>query len=331
MRSSGEINLGNDPFLTHVPATNSGTGYGTAGPGRPAPKGTAPKKTQQQLVTEVAGIPFVLFLLITGAFTFLYHGVPGVCWLLVILGLFIGIINGPFRVNPSFAKGIWEWLPLAMCWFASIMAMLVGMYNYSHHMAAYYTYKWNRSYSNVLPSESAGSHADAGKIVFSDSARVDITKAVGFYDEGHIYCAAPILDQQPATPDTNIGFWAVGVDCCGFRSKFFCDDALDPQAKSGVVEMPETTRLEQLIWGEEAFETKRAVYMKAMLQAAAVYDLAHTESEPVFVRWVKSPEKAEHDALVRGCMVYGIASLVFLTLAIITGMGAMSVKGLVTA
>jgi len=38
---------------------------------------------------------------------------------------------------------------------------------------------------------------------------------------GHTYCVAPILSADAEKAE----FWAVGVDCCGARASFMCDDA----------------------------------------------------------------------------------------------------------
>merc|ERR1719159_1832451 len=54
-------------------------------------------------------------------------------------------------------------------------------------------YEEAREYHNVLPSEPAAAHADAGKITFAEAARIDTTKAVG-YKAASTYCVAPILD-----------------------------------------------------------------------------------------------------------------------------------------
>jgi len=94
--------------------------------------------------------------------------------------------------------------------FAVINAVLCGNYNYWNHMFQYWSYDENRAYTNVLPTEPAASHADAGKIVFADTARVDTTRAVGF-KMSTVYCVAPILDD---TQLDRVEYWAAGTDCC---------------------------------------------------------------------------------------------------------------------
>ena len=84
------------------------------------------------------------------------------------------------------------------------------------------------SYLNVLPSESAAAHADAGKLLFSLDTKVDTSKTVG-YRAKHVYCVAPIMDYAT----TVIQYWAVGVDCCQGRGQFACGDVVD--VKVGMV------------------------------------------------------------------------------------------------
>merc|ERR1719235_1022190 len=121
---------------------------------------------------------------------------------------------------------------------AVIFGTLAGLYNYHTHMFQYWSYDENRSYTNVLPSEPAAAHGDAGKMVFANTARVDTTRAVG-YKAGTTYCVAPILDDAQLD---RVEYWAAGIDCCPSRGDFVCDDAWNPKAKSGVVVMDITGR-----------------------------------------------------------------------------------------
>merc|ERR550537_821201 len=147
-------------------------------------------------------------------------------------------------------------------------------------MFPYYAYDENRSYSNVLPTEPAEAHADAGKIKFSHTARVDTTRAMG-YKAGSVYCVAPILDD---TQLDRVEYWAAGIDCCPSRGDFNCDDAWNPKAKSGVV----------ILDSNALIPTKHDFYMKAAKEAEAAYQLSSAE-EPLFVRWVADPQGIQDD------------------------------------
>merc|ERR1719265_981909 len=115
--------------------------------------------------------------------------------------------------------------------FAILFSVLCGQYNYWMHMFPYWSYDENRSYQNVLPTEPAEAHSDAGKIQFSHTARVDTSRAVG-YKSGVVYCVSPILDD---TQLDRVEYWAAGTNCCPARGDFLCDDTWNPKAKSGVV------------------------------------------------------------------------------------------------
>jgi len=334
MRPGSGTNLSNDPFLTHVSTSgqaNYGTGGGGAGrPGSAGMLGMRQIRTQNQLIAEFALFPMLIFLFVTAEFTFMYHHVPAYAFFVVMLGIFIGALLHPHRIDPKFAKGMWEWVPMGMCWWAAIFGMVCGFYNYVHYTLEYFTYALNREYTMVLPTEPAASREDAGKITFSDSSRVDFTKAVGFYGmfEGRTFCAAPILDEQPPTAETEVGFWAVGYDCCGKSGSFYCDDAMDKTAKSGVVMVPETTRLENLIFGNEHFgNTRRDLFKKAARMSGATYGLA-VEKEPIFVRWVKDPEVAQALALANGIIFLSIINVFYLIFVILVTILALRVKGL---
>merc|ERR1719453_143098 len=90
---------------------------------------------------------------------------------------------------------------------------------------------------NLMPTNLAEAHADAGKIVFTDATRVDTTRAAG-YKDGSMYCVAPIEDDVPIG---KVQYWAAGTDCCLGRADFNCDDAWDPKARSGVVILDSNT------------------------------------------------------------------------------------------
>merc|ERR1719247_1828866 len=94
--------------------------------------------------------------------------------------------------------------------FGCFCGTLAGFYNYNALMSEFWAYEETRVYTNVLPSKPAKAFTDAGVIMFSSNAKVDLTKAVG-YRSGTMYCVAPILGTQPAKA---VEYWAVGTDCC---------------------------------------------------------------------------------------------------------------------
>ena len=73
-------------------------------------------------------------------------------------------------------------------------------------MKKYLEMTQNNFYSNVLPTELAAAHTDAGVIQFASSAIVDISKSVGFKENG-MFCVAPIMT---TTQIAKVEYWAAG-------------------------------------------------------------------------------------------------------------------------
>merc|ERR1719253_302153 len=186
-----------------------------------------------------------------------------------------------------------------LCFIAAVMGVLYGLHVYHEHFLHYEAYSARSEYTNVLPSEPAAAHADAGKIEFANTAMVDAAKAVG-YKHGDVYCVAPIMDN---TQSSRVEYWAVGLNCCKQRADFQCDDADDPSAKGGVV----------MVDSDSLFPTQRDKYEKAVKMAEAAFDVVSSPA-PLFVRWVADPsalqEQYKH-AGVGDLVIGGVVDLVF--------------------
>lgn len=247
-------------------------------------------------------IPWLFFVGIFCLFTFAYHRSYLVVWFVVFLCIAACVISMCFaakgrRKNQKVVMGSF------LCGVGTVCASVLGLYNYHVHMFAYWSYLDNAVYTNLLPSEPALAHSDAGKVFFSDDARVDTTKAVGYKDES-VYCVAPVLDDVPIA---KIQFWAVGMDCCAQRADFNCDDAWNPKAKSGVV----------ILDSDSWIPSHRDKYLKAVNLAESTYEIL-SDRDPVFVRWVAEPEVIQDDFwrsgvgyLCGGAAVYLLVSVIF--------------------
>jgi hypothetical protein len=220
-------------------------------------------------------LPWLMFVLIAALFTYGYHHIPGLVWVTVILcscfSLIFIFIAGPDPESRSAVSlGV-------LCAFGIGLAVLAGLHNYNVHMEPYWMYEEAREYHNVLPSEPAAAHADAGKIIFAVEAKIDTTKSVG-YKAGVVYCVAPIMDPSSSN---RVEFWAVGTDCCAQRGEFSCDDSTleGADAAHGGIVVFESSFL-----APGHFE----YFHKAVKEAEAANDLVSAQ-EPIFVRWVKDP------------------------------------------
>lgn len=263
---------GNDPFLTHA------AGIDRPPPGRTKRTDAARSSAGDFLVTTaLIIIPYLLFVGLSCLFTFVYHRFYELVWIVVFFCLLFSLI--PVALGRSRKTVSYLFVGL-LCAVATVAACLCGLYQYHENMFAYFSYHDNGVYTNLAPSEPAAAHTDAGKIFFSDFARVDTTKAVG-YKDGPVYCVAPIEDDVPIA---QVQYWAVGRNCCGQRADFNCDDSWDPKAHSGVV----------VLESNEWLPSHRDMYLKSVKLAESVYDIVSAK-DPIFVRWVAEPEVVMDD------------------------------------
>jgi len=286
----------NDPFLTH------------GGQNRAAPrtgKGAYQQPRSGVLVGAVSliALPELVFAVITCLYAFVYHRFPEVVVLAVVgfvaLSIMFVTLDKSTRV-----EGRWYLFLGVLCFMATVMGTLYGLYNYHENFLQYEAYSANREYSNVLPSEPAAAHADAGKIEFSKSARIDTTKAVGF-KQGDVYCVVPIMDDMQTS---RVEYWAAGMNCCKQRADFQCDDAGSVDAHSGVV----------ILDTNSFFPSNRDVYEKAVKEAEAAFDIVSSPN-PLFVRWVKSPQEVQEMYLSSGWGYLLVGIAVYFLLSIILG------------
>lgn len=156
-------------------------------------------------------------------------------------------------------------------WVAICSSAAMGLVSYQSAFARYWFLHETNSYTNVLPSESAAGFADAGKVIFADGVRVDTERAVGYKDRT-VFCVAPIVDLAHTGL---VQFWAAGRNCCSARGTFWCGDAWNPKARSGVV-----------------IRDVPPQYRDAIELAEAAVGVASAE-HALLVDWVVDPERVE--------------------------------------
>jgi hypothetical protein len=291
-----------DPFLT---AQGRGPG-GTRARGGKYDSGSG--------MTTGAGLlillPWITFFTITLLYAFVYHHFREVVWL-ASLG-FVALAAIFFSLG-SRMDGRWYQFLSILTLVAVVAGNIVGVYIYSQFFLQYWAYDMNRTYTNVLPSEPAAAHADAGIIKFASSARIDTTKAVG-YKSGKVYCVAPVMDE---TQTSRVEYCAAGYDCCKQRADFTCDSAADPKARQGVVIFDANS------W---FFTSRREYYELAVKQAEAAYDIVSAPN-PIFLRWVDQGEEVQNEFAFYGRGFLYAAAAVYLLVSVVLGVAcAMSSK-----
>jgi hypothetical protein len=281
-----------------------------------ARSGAKAKDNQQVKMIALIVLPWLVFLTVSILFALCYHHYYLVVWL-VVLGLFMASVTC-MMLDSAQSRPWWLFLGL-LSLFALLFGSLCGQYNYWMHMFPYASYDENRSYLNVLPTEPAEAHADAGKIVFAHTSRVDTSRAVGF-KSGSTYCVAPILDD---TQGDRVEYWAAGVDCCPARGDFNCDDSWNPKARSGVVILDTSTGDASISSGDSSFgftlfRSRRDYYLKAVREAESNFLLTSADY-PLFVRWVGDPQMIQDDYWRNG-VGYLVATIcIYLLISIILG------------
>jgi hypothetical protein len=231
-----------------------------------------------------------------------YHHFYYIVWLIVMVCAAMALLF--FVISPRNKRGPMYMYLGFLCTLAIIFGVILGLYDHYEFMMTYWSYNEYRVYTDVLPSEPAAAHEDAGTMVFTEDSRVDTTKALG-YKAGTVYCVAPILDDSQSA---RVEYWAAGLDCCSQRADFNCDDAWDPKAKSGVV----------IIDNGSWFTSKFDMYTKAVHQAQAAYGVV-SAAKPIFVRWVTDPVKVDEEYWNWGIGFLVICAAIYLFVSIILG------------
>jgi len=177
----------------------------------------------------------------------------------------------PFWYVFLFATSLLAWAAGAVC----------GQQNFAVNTSPYLDVTNLNVYPAVDPSVYHGQQLmDAGRIVFTPSSRLDISKSMGFRNLD-MYCVAPVTVGGPGAPQSlqSYDFWAVGLNCCsGHAPDFRCGEYNNPQASSGL-------RLMR--------DDQRAYFRLAVQQAEAAYNIR--AQHPIFLYWMQDPQ-AEVDA-----------------------------------
>lgn len=189
---------------------------------------------------------------------------------------------------------------------AIIAGIFVGYTTFRSCFQRYWLYDASSVYTNVLPSTPTGVYFDAGFLIFADEAKLDISRSIGYRNVSR-YCVAPIIDDDVGA---TIEFWAIGLDCCGSRGTFECDDASDRNARTGIV----------VADPDGYFEGDREAFVAAVRQAEAASKLT-SAAEPIFVRWILDFEEAQRNLWIVGfiTLVVSFVAMIIL-LSIVVGL-----------
>jgi hypothetical protein len=262
--------------------------YGAA-PAKPAqrglwvpPAGRARLNAVAILVSLV--IPWGLFCVVSWVLSFsLHYQSPLFAYAIVFTGLLIVLTSGGYAAAEAKSKvagtgkvPTWYVFFFATTLFAWIGGVVMGETNFFQNLQPFYDVTHLGAYERIDPSLFRGQQLmDAGRIVFTRNAKLDLRRAMGFRNQ-EMYCVAPIsIAHQNGTFETlqTYDFWAVGVGCCsGSNPDFHCGEFNNPSARGGL-------RLMR--------DSDRAFYRLAVQQAEAAYNIK--AAHPLFFTWMQDP------------------------------------------
>jgi hypothetical protein len=180
---------------------------------------------------------------------------------------------------------------LLLFWICSITsALYVGSRNYHMIYGPYRLASKGRD-RNVPANASASGFRDGRTLTFDASFSLDGDRAVGIRAFGGTYCAAPVVSVTAASALNDypkVQIWAVGLDCCGARAQFLCDDAGEQDVHGGVVlhQPSEAATLMGSLLAPRSFDQG---WHRAIQASCALYEM-QSATDPVLVAWVKHPD-----------------------------------------
>eukprot|EP00747_Dinoflagellata_sp_TGD_P163722 gnl/TRDRNA2_/TRDRNA2_182717_c0_seq1.p1 gnl/TRDRNA2_/TRDRNA2_182717_c0~~gnl/TRDRNA2_/TRDRNA2_182717_c0_seq1.p1 ORF type:complete len:338 (-),score=45.27 gnl/TRDRNA2_/TRDRNA2_182717_c0_seq1:107-1120(-) len=250
--------------------------------------------------------PWIVFIVVTFCFTVFAFNLAGVAWVVDVAGVLAAFMCLFLYYNTKVTGPMYMYL-FWLILIAVIAGTMTGLWFDAQFMSQYWAYRKLVTYNNVIPTEPADTHQDAGLISFSESTRVDTRRSLGRRaQDGFTYCVAPILDESQAT---RVEYWAVGVNCCESLWNFMCDDSLNPAARAGLVMM-------QAKWHPNGPDYHK--FLDAVKQASAVYDLMPAE-HPLLLRWVEDPAAVQDQLFRNGWCYLVFAYLIYVVWSLLLG------------
>lgn len=248
--------------------------------------------------------PVVVFIVTSSCFVFFYNYSNAFVICVVALCVLVSLALMAVPNKRDNAPAFWFNVGV-LCLFAAVMGSASGLWNYNRNVGLYWAYQGQREYTNVRPENPALSHLDAGKVQFSDDAKVDLSKAAG-YRSGSIYCAAPVIGSTSPNP---IEYWVAGVDCCEEKGSFTCGKVKDDEARSGLV------YLDAVSLSTPDLSNLR----KAARMVQDFYGL-RSSGDALFVHWVDDAGKAANEYHNAGIGFWIGSSSIYLALSVGAGM-----------
>jgi len=198
---------------------------------------------------------------------------------------------------------------------AALAGLLVGVGIHYRWMLYYAKYTNMMKYSNVAASQPALQFEDAGSLLFTEGTTVDKTRAVGFRNirTSQTLCVAPVVDQQMG-PNDPIVFFAVGVNCCGWRGSFYCDDGAVSGTRGGLLKLKPDQLVSPVMEPMVADEFDFEGFEDAIELQKSVFAVSAAKHHRM-LRWFKDPMSEVDGYRKRGLEAALISCLAFFLVA----------------
>lgn len=212
-------------------------------------------------------LPWLIFTLTVSLFAFAIQDFAPLVWALVVAGALLALLF----IALGSASGRSVEVALGLLIFASVaVAVGIGLFIQYQYMSEYWRLVNGATYRQVSALDPSGTHGDATVLEFEPGTFVDTSRAVGYTKAGSLLCAAPI--SSPGTTTTP-QHWAVGIDCCGLRGSFTCDDVGNTKARSGIL-----------------VDDSDGAFARAVRMAESVNEIQPGLNPPLLVKWTVRPD-----------------------------------------
>eukprot|EP00403_Amphidinium_massartii_P010519 CAMPEP_0178425608 /NCGR_PEP_ID=MMETSP0689_2-20121128/28810_1 /TAXON_ID=160604 /ORGANISM="Amphidinium massartii, Strain CS-259" /LENGTH=306 /DNA_ID=CAMNT_0020047275 /DNA_START=174 /DNA_END=1091 /DNA_ORIENTATION=- len=246
------------------------------GAGLPLTGKSTRKRLNAVAILVATFAPWLMWILVCWCLSFQMHFNYGWLAMLIVAGMFLVVLAVAYQARNEFlSRTPKTWYSvIAVCLFlAWALGIAVGDFIYAVNTKRGFELQTLNSYPGVNPATQSGEEVmDAGRIIFAEGSRLDLSKSMGF-KSGRVYCVAPVT--LPGTETISYDYWAVGTSCCsGTQADFHCGAYNNPNAASGVRLMDDLSR---------------PYYRLAVQQAEAMYGIR--AEHPLFFEWVQDPVK----------------------------------------
>lgn len=212
--------------------------------------------------------------------------------------------------------------------------VMAGFTLYYRHMVYFFHYRDAPKYTNVAAMQPAIMFEDAGMVKFKQGTVVDRTRSLGYQSAtaGVTLCLAPVVDNS-MEGNAEVSFFAVGINCCDWRARFWCDDAESADGDGGALLHFDADQIVSPLtaWMLESPVT-RENFKPVFDLAKATFGL-HIAQSTRLLRWTKDPVKLKdsywYHCLLELAVLTLVAGAFFFTGGFLAVLGERRIKSYV--